>query len=364
MSSVSPSQSIEQQQKSIMMKKLLFAVCRNYWENDHRTLSQIKVEALVIELYESQPTLASVKDKLTEVVDGLNKREKYYPISNLLMKKISKLYGDPVEPASDLTSPPAKTQEITMLAPSTLNHIIPKIVQSFEQEENYQRIHKVLFALYARRWENSQQILSNYPLSYLIQEIYRKYSHLEEISINLLKIVKGLNKQGTYSQVAQIVIKELANLYQEETNVEQLQSLVEASRSTIKQAKANQTGFLEKTTAATRKHNFNYDPCEVRRQVMKMANPLRAKMLLYYLLNPEQNNEPTIDHFVLKTYELDQMLLQAVQKFKTLTKLQKRLEATVLELPSNTHQILKNVDENFSVAKAIIISLKPLYESS
>lgn len=364
MFSVSPTQSIDQQQKSIMMKKLLFAVCRNYWENDHRTLSKIKVEELVTELYESQPTLASVQDKLKEVVNGLNKPEKYYPVSNILMKKISQLYGGSVNQWSNLTPSPAETQEIAMLAPTTVNNIIPNIVQNFEQEKNHQRIHKMLFALHARRWENSAQVLSNYPLSYLIQEVYQNYAHLEEISVNLLKIVKGLNKQGTYSEVAQTIIKGLANLYQEETNVDKFQSLVEASRSTIKQAKADKTGFIERKTTAIRKHNFNYNPYELRRQVMTTANPLRAKMLLYYLLNPEKNQEQAIDSLFLKPYELDQMLLQAVQKFKTLTELQRRLETRALEFSSHTDKILNNADENLKVAKAIIISLKPLYETN
>mgnify|MGYP006423753447 CR=1 FL=1 len=367
MFSVSPSstQSVDQQQKSIMMKKLLFAVCRNYWENDHIILSETKVEELVMELYESQPTLSSVQDKLREVVDGLNKREKYYPISELLMKKISKLYGG-LDESVETSFTPVETQGTAMLAPTTINNIIPNIIQSFEQNQNSQRIHKMLFALYAKRWENSPQVLLDYPLSYLIKEVYHLYSHIEEVSINLLKIVKGLNKQGIYSEVAQTIITELAQLYQEQTNVEQLKSLVQASHSTIEQAKtpSNHTTFSEKVKTGTRKHNFNYNPYEVRRQLMKATNPLQVKILLYYLLNPEKNNEEVINGLFLKTYDLDTLLLQAVQKFKTLAELQRRLETTALDFSSNTDQTLNEVNEKLKVATAIIMSLKPLYETN
>lgn len=367
MFSVSPSSthSFDQQQKSIMMKKLLFAVCRNYWENDHIILSQTKVEKLVMELYESQPTLSSVRDKLREVVDGLNKREKYYPISQLLMKKISKLYGGSYD-SVETSFTPVETQGITMLAPTTINNIIPNIIQNFEQDENCQRIHKMLFALYAKRWENSPQVLLDYPLSYLIKEVYRLYSHIEEVSVNLLKIVKGLNKQGIYSEVAQTIITELAQLYQEQTSVEQLTSLVQASHSTVQQAKNYQTDptVSEKVKTGARKHNFNYNPYEVRRQLMKIANPLQIKILLYYLLNPEKSKEEVISGLFLKTYDLDTLLLQAVQKFKTLAELQRHLETTALDFSSNTHQTLKEVNENLRVATAIIMSLKPLYEKS
>lgn len=368
MFSVSPSSthSLDQQQKSIMMKKLLFAVSRNYWENDHIILSQTKVEELVMELYESQPTLSSVQDKLREVVDGLNKREKYYPISELLMKKISKLYGGSSDDSAETSFTPVENQGIAMLAPTTINNIIPNIIESFEQDQNSQRIHKMLFALYARRWENSPQVLLNYPLSYLIKEVYRLYSHIEEVSINLLKIVKGLNKQGIYSEVAQTIITELAQLYQEETSVEQLKSLVQASHATVQQAKTHptHTKFSEKLKTGTRKHNFKYHPYEVRRQLMKTANPLQVKILLYYLLNPEKNNEEVINGLFLKTYDLDTMLLQAVQHYKTLAELQRRLETTALDFSSHTHQTLNEVNEKLKVATAIIMSLKPLYETN
>lgn len=367
MFSISPSSthSFEQQQKSVMMKKLLFAVCRNYWENDRIILSQTQVEELVIELYQSQPTLSSVRDKLREVVDGLNKREKYYPVSELLMKKVSKLYGSSYD-SVETSFTPIETQGIAMLAPTTINNIIPNIIQSFEQDKNSQRIHKMLFALYARRWENSPQVLLDYPLTYLIKEVYRLYSHIEEVSVNLLKIVKGLNKQGIYSEVAQTIIAELAQLYQEQTSVEQLKSLVQASHSTVQQAKNYQTDltFSEKIKTGARKHNFNYNPYEVRRQLMKTANPLQVKILLYYLLNPESNKEEVINGLFLKTYNLDAMLLQAVQKFKTLAELQRCLETTALDFSSNTHKTLNGVNENLSVATAIIMSLKPLYEKS
>ncbi|MFP4337506.1 MAG: hypothetical protein ACLFQP_06210 [Halothece sp.] len=367
MFSVSPSSthSLDQQQKSIMMKKLLFAVCRNYWENDRIILSQTKVEELVMELYESQPTLSSVQDRLREVVDGLNKREKYYPISELLMKKISKLYGGS-DDSVETSFTPVETQGIAMLAPTTINNIIPNIIQSFEQNQNSQRIHKMLFALYAKRWENSPQVLLNYPLSYLIKEIYNLYSNIEEISINLLKIVKGLNKQGIYSEVAQSIITELAQLYQQETSVENLKSLVQASHATVQQAKTdpNHTTFSQKLKTGTRKHNFNYNPYEVRRQLMKSANPLQVKILLYYLLNPEKNNEKVINGLFLKTYNLDTLLLQVVQKFKTLAELQRRLETTALDFSSNTHQTMNEVNEKLKVATAIIMSLKPLYDQT
>ncbi|QDZ38609.1 hypothetical protein FRE64_00815 [Euhalothece natronophila Z-M001] len=355
---VSPSlfQSLEQQQQLIMMKKLLFAVCRNYWENNRTILASTKLEDLLLELYECYPSRLAVRNKLEEVVEGLNKREKYYPISAILIQKISKIYDGSTNQDQTLLAP-LPTEEIRMITSTGVNVAIPNIVHKFEQDEHYQRIHKILFALYAKCWENDPNILYNYPLDYLIKEVYRHYSNLESLTFNLLKIIKGLNKQGIYSQVAQKIINELANLYQEEADTEPLTSLASTSKITLK----NQDS--RNYTKPIKKYDFNNNIYQIRKRLMKSTNPLRAKIILYYLLYSSQIETQEIDQLFLKSYELDQMLLQVPQKIKTLENLQVSLEETARKLSANHNILLNNLQDNLNVTNAIILSLKPLYET-
>ena len=358
-------QNIDQQHQSMMMKKLLFAACKNYWENDRLKLSSTATSDLIAELRRSQPKLSQVRGKLERVVSNLNKPEKYYPVAEKLLGKISKLYGESIdEPLT--TSSALEASGVPMDAPSTQNSKIAEIVQQFEQDRNCQRIHKMLFALTEQRWENNPETLSSYPLAQLVSEVYENCADLERLGISLLKIVKGLNKQGTYSKVSEKIIIEFAKLYDEDTQLEKLKSLVNLSKRSVSQAKAtqSQTRPTLKVETETRKHNFNYNPYQVRQRVMKYTNPLRVKMLLYHTLNYNPlSTQQGGDDLLLKTYELDQMLMQVVREFKTLRELQDNLEATALAI-SSIRSKMSNVDENLQVAKAIAMSLKPLYETA
>ncbi|MDR9404461.1 MAG: hypothetical protein RI580_13580, partial [Halothece sp. Uz-M2-17] len=336
------SQDVEQQYDSMMMKKLLFALCRNYWENDRRKLLSVQTGELISELRQSQQTIEEVKNRLHQVVERLNKREKYYPVAKKLLAKISKIYGD-VTDESSVSSFPSQSSEILMNS-SLSERDLAEIIQNFEKDKNARRIHKMLFALTKHRWENNPETLSNYPLRQLIEETHQNYPNLERVGINLLKIVKGLNKQGTYSKVAETILIELAKIYGGEIELQKLKSIVNISKQTVtpSQGTGTKKPISSKIQTETRKHNFDYNPFQVRQRIMKYTNPLRVKMLLYYTLNSELLRvQQEADGLLLKTYELDQMLMQVVRQFKTIQELQDHLETTALAVSSVKSKMFK-----------------------
>lgn len=355
-------QNLEKQQQLLMMKKLLFAVCRGYWERDHITLLSTSTKDLIAELRQFYPTLNEVQQKLNQVVNQLNNREKYLPVTMQLMAKLSQVYGKVTEKnQASFNSLEANQNSINV--PFHKSTELRKVVRSLEENQNSERIHKMLFALSKQRWENNLEILSNYPIKQLILEILQAYPNLERVSLNLLKIVKALNKQEIYSQVAQSIITGLARLYQGDQAVEKLKSLVNVSTPTFIQSKVTSNATLTpaKVETETRKHNFDYNPYLVRQRIMKYTNPLRAKILLFYALNFNQiNPKEEIDGLRLKSYELDKMLMQLVQKFRTVQELQNHLETTILTINNQ----MFNSNDNLQVIQAIIMSVKPLYETA
>ncbi|PSO48128.1 MAG: hypothetical protein BRC33_10755 [Cyanobacteria bacterium SW_9_44_58] len=357
-------QNLEKQQQLLMMKKLLVAVCRNYWERDRVTLLSTSIKELITELQQSYPSFNEVKQKLYQVVNQLNKREKYFPIAIQLIKKLSQLYGEVTEETqASLNQLEAHDNSVDIAL--NQNSKIANILKTFEQDQNSQRIHKMLFALTQKCWENNPETLSNYPIQQLIQNIYQIYPSLEPISFNLLKIVKRLNKQGIYSQITKTIIAELAKLYPDQ-EVEQLTSLVNVSNANLISSKNTPSSVVAfpKVETETRKHNFAYNPYQVRQGIMKYANPLRTKILLFCTLHSNKiSSQQEIDSLLLKTYELDQMVMQLVQKFRTIQQLQNNLETTAFSIVTLNNQML-NTDENLKIVKAIVTSVKPLYETN
>lgn len=349
---------LEQPQQLLMMKKLLFAVCRNYWENDQTTLLSTEIEELITELRQSYPSLKEVNDQLNKIVRRLNKREKYYPIAKKLMGIISQFYGEKI-PENSLDTSPLEHQMISLKVPVNDSSILEKIVENLEEDKNSKRIHKLLFAIAKQRWENQPETLASCPLNQLVQEVYETSPTLEKLSLKLLQVVNNINKKQTYSQVYKTIITQFAKAYNAPIESEQLKGLATSHPDSVTPDSAQPQVVTETT-----QHKFNYNPYQLRQEIMKHTNPLRVKMLLYYSLNPTSIvAQQEVDGLLLKTYELDKMLMQMVQKFHSIKELQYHLETAALSISSIQNREL-SIDQNLQVAKALLKVLQPLYTVS
>ncbi len=352
---------LESEQEVIMSKKLLFAVCRDYWENDQDTLCAIQTSELLTELHQSQRSLNEISCHLYQIVNGLNKREKYYPVAKKLIWKLSdELYDSQIKSLQDQVSS-CETQQSPMNAPSTHHPLILEIAKIFEQDDNAQRIHKMLFALSQKCWENNPDIFTKYSLEELIPQVRYAHPTLERLSINLLKIIKGLNKQGIYTQVAQTIIRQFSKLYEQKNDLYKLRSFVKFSQES--DSKSTQTIPLAQSSKEPRKYYLNYNPYQLRQQIIHNRNPLRVKSLLFYVLHPEYEMEKQEENnFLIQSDELDDMLLQLFQKFTTVQELQSQLESTALRFAAIYPNIL-NVEDSLDIVQAIVASMKPIYHS-
>jgi len=356
----------EDEEESIKVKKLLIAACRNYWENDHETLASIPTQELITELYQFHSSLSEISCHLYNIVNRLSKREKYYPVAKTLIWKMSKLYNEQIEPSkatlTSLDDPAITTNDWLIHYPQLL-----EVVQQLEQNPNAQRINKMLYALVKNSWENDPKVLAHYSMATLVKQVRYDYPTLERLMVNLLTILKGLNKQGIYTKVVQTIITAFSKLYNKGENLEQLQSLVESSDTTsvdAYQTNPSDITYSQEQSQNPRKYNVSYHPYQIRREIMKTANPLQVKTLFFYVANPEYDITNAGNHEVLiKTYELDQLLKDLFQQFQTVEQLQFHLEKTAIHL-AYKHQQLFKLDEMINWVKVLIVSIKPFYKTT
>lgn len=354
------------EEDSIRVKKLLIAACHNYWEKEHDTLASIPTQDLIKELYQSKSSLSEISCHLYDIVNRLNKREKYYPVAKTLIWKISKLYNPNVEPSKG-TLTNLDHQEMT--ADNWLSDYPQfwEVVQQLEQDPNAERINKMLYALVQNTWINDPNVLSHYSMATLVKQVRYDYPTLERLMIHLLKILKGLNKQGVYTNVIQTIITTFSKLYNKGENLEPLQSFVPVSDRTS--VYADQTNpfdviFSQEKSQNPRKYHLNYNPYELKRTIMKNTNPLRFKTLLFYVTNPDYDITNARNHEILiKTFELDQLLMDLFQQFQTVEQLQFYLEKTAIHLASKNQQLFK-LEEVSSWVKVILVSIKPFYQTT
>ena len=85
---------LEQTPETIRVKKMLYCLCYDSWENDGDRIIAIPTVSLVTELYRQITTVQGLQDRLRTVLTRLNRRAKYAPIANLIFTECQILYPE------------------------------------------------------------------------------------------------------------------------------------------------------------------------------------------------------------------------------------------------------------------------------
>lgn len=93
------------------MRKLLYATCYNFWENDLDKLLALDFQALIEQARQAYPTYAQLQRRLQRVVRSLNKREQYEQIASIILEQLARFYDRGLGATSDPlpASSPART---------------------------------------------------------------------------------------------------------------------------------------------------------------------------------------------------------------------------------------------------------------
>ena len=226
--------------------------------------------------------------------------------------------------------------------------MLDTVTKDLEQHENSIRIKKLIFAACWNTWENDSNKLGAFKLSDLVQKLVQSNPTLEQLAVTLNKLVQTLNKPGEYAIIAFIILGKVEKLYQNNPEVTQVGSnagsAVAAPAPAIKQQPSTQSIAAEQKPP--------YDPFELRLEVMRYTNPLRAKILIFSTLYQQLDiNEKELA--VIRSHELDDLLKDLFLFCQTISELEARL--------SSTARCLFEQDENSQAASAIVQALKPSY---
>ncbi len=92
------SENIEYHEESPRIKKLIFAACKQYWENDINVIEMYDLRELLLELYELYPNPKRLKKALEKVVSSINRQNFYSFIADTIIGELTYLYKhEPIE---------------------------------------------------------------------------------------------------------------------------------------------------------------------------------------------------------------------------------------------------------------------------
>ena len=85
---------IDIRDERVRMKKLLYCLCYEKWENDNEAITHIRTITLVEALYQQITTIQGLQNRLRAVLLRLNRKATYAPIANALFEECQALYPE------------------------------------------------------------------------------------------------------------------------------------------------------------------------------------------------------------------------------------------------------------------------------
>ncbi|MBD1871504.1 hypothetical protein H6F95_30225 [Cyanobacteria bacterium FACHB-471] len=335
-------QELAQDQNLTRIKKLLVYACTDIWESNQARLDEFDLRNLLESLLDTAPTVEQLRLFLNGVVKTLNKQAEYTLVANAITNALRKAYPD-YEPLP---------QEVS------LQSHYRKIARELARDREQLGIKKLLFCASGNHWENNPAILDNIDFLNLVQHIHELAPTLEELKNVLYSIVKTLNRQSKYTPIANKIVVTFGPLYNELlpdsmdqpepiqiTNLPQLPTFPSKLTTAPKFNPDSNPQVLEQIRRS-------FDWFDLRLELMKQTNPLRAKVLIFSTLYDQfDQNDESWTAFKLQT--LDDLLRDLFLNHLSLNELQVKLE--------NTAKALAEPDQYHQAAGAILRAAKPFY---
>ncbi|MEE3715570.1 serine/threonine-protein kinase [Tumidithrix elongata RA019] len=347
---------LEKFEDLVRAKKLLCLVCTGILENDINRLNNFTLAELVEDIYDQNPTPEQLKNSLVESVKILNvsRRKQYLYIAKIIFNAVVKLYENP-----DFRPSSKSTQSFSQKSLDTqarLKSPYFQVSQELESDSNHLRIKKLI--LYACRdvWEHDVNRLNQIELVDLLTEIIEFTPTLRQLEASLFEVVNTLSKPIEYSAIVNIIIDKLQKVYSlnqdvvaTNLHVNSKNDLVAAELPMLAPDYEIQAGFDDK-----QKFNLDLlaDLFDLRLELIRFANPLRTKILLFSTLHYPFFIGKN-DWSDIRTQTLDNLLRALFCSYPTEFEAEKKLiqVAHSLEEPEQYGQVIRY----------IVRAVKPLY---
>ncbi|NJL36853.1 MAG: hypothetical protein HC899_08860 [Leptolyngbyaceae cyanobacterium SM1_4_3] len=334
-------QELAQEQNLTRIKKLLVYACTDIWESNQARLDEFDLRNLVQDLLETAPTLEELKLYLNGVVKTLNKQAEYALVANAITNVLKKTY-----PGYE-----SLPQEVS------LQSHYRKIARELARDREQLGIKKLLFCASGNHWENNPAILDNIDFLNLVQHIHELAPTLEELKNVLYSIVKTLNHKSKYTPIANRIVTTFGSVYNEflpdemnEPEPIQVTDLPQLPTFPSKLTTAPKFNSADPQVLEQLRRSFNW--FDLRLELMKHANPLRAKILIFSSLY-DQFDQDDGSWTAFKLQTLDDLLRDLCFNHRSLEDLQFKLENTVKGLAES--------EQYSQTASAILRAAKPFY---
>ena len=387
---------LDSHEEKLRIKKLIFCICKKYWENEPNILNGVAMEDLVKELVQIKTNKEQLTFSVYKLVKTLNRPQVYLGVATVIIEQISQLYSN-IAAAYDnqlLPVEPEVNPSFTTVNNDVNNeedNLLRQVVSGIENHRETARIKKLMFAACKNRWENDQAVINNYGLKNIVLELQRNNPNFLSLRQTLRQVAENINKKALYLALADIILTQLEHLYdtdnddEEEDNESKSQrfntQIVDLKNDSDSAAKTTsfstsrsdpvdfssliinlnepqlvmELPLAEPASSNNNTSNFPqitaYDPFETRLEIFQYANPLRAKILIFSLLFHPWDRSGQ-DWSTLRSYTLEDLLKKLIQSGKSLQDIEVQLY--------NIAQTQMDTDANVQTASILVQTLQKI----
>ncbi|MGK7946349.1 MAG: hypothetical protein AB4058_17960 [Microcystaceae cyanobacterium] len=388
-------QRLDHHEEALRIKKLIFCLCKKYWENDPNVLNTFSFEDLLTQLLNARPTIEQLTFSLYKLVKTLNRPKVYAAVAKVILDQVTPLYDHinegieesegvvKVETIEHEATPIEIEKETQMVDP---NFLIQQVTHQLTSHRENSRIKKLVYCLCQNRWENDLGVIDHYGVNNLLSDICQIYPTQRELKTALQRIVDNLNKQSLYLAIANIILDQLNVLYNNlaeeslkekegstqiyNTQIIQLNSINVPQRNDDSSQEfetsvidlAAEQGITElkqiaisPVVEAVPEEPIEYDLFEIRENIFQYTNPLRAKILLFSLLF-HQWDKSGQDWSMLRSYTFDDLMEQLLEGGHVLDKIDHKLQKTA--------KAMNDSDLHIQAASTIVETIRPYFPNN
>lgn len=372
--------SLEQDPQYRRIKKLIFGTYQGVWENDPKVLAQFDLVMMLTQLHQRYHTLIALEKALQAMASRLNHKEIYLTVAETILTVL--------EPVYDLAEPTGTAASLTL---GGVQEHYQQIAQTLMQHSDRVRIKKLLYAMLHSAWENDPATLALHTIADLVADVHQIAPTEGDLSYHLERIIKRLNRKERYTQLAFVVSEAFHPLYgtpqaiAAETVFDTHTQVSDGDLTEMRSdhtAVLNEDGItsltnwvsLEASGEQTCAHVSPTDSAppigtddgngagvrsrdrancyNLRLEIMRYTNPLRAKILLLSTVRSPFTASRQ-DWITLKSKSLDDLLQETFAYCQTFSDLESKLTIMC--------HCVDNVGENVQTAGAILQAMKPFY---
>ncbi len=362
-------QTLSDHPDNLRVKKLIFGTCQNLWENDTTVLDQFSLQHLIETLIQRNPTVDQCRASLYRIVATLNHKEVYSDVAEAILQVITPIY---IERAASLLPSSSQPDNVASAAEKIVEGArdrYQQVADELESDPQIIRIKKVLYCLCHKVWETDVQKIEQADTAILVEQLYQLTPTPNDLKYRLRHLLHHLNRKTQYTKIVNAIFKAFHPLYSAQTELIPMSTPGLPNTSDTDSPETcfgdlpdgihpeNTVAFSTKalegpTMGDTTQVKDRADLFELRLDIIKYCNPLRAKILLHSTLYSPFTGSSQ-EWSLLRSKTLEDFLREVFNYCPSFEDLESKLSIIV--------HCLEDSDDNEPVVTAILKAIKPYY---